>query len=1019
MRPAPPTPTCTTRWSRRPRTPLRSGPPSTRCTGRCVHGSRRADLHTGAGWTRSSAGAPVRNATSGPPLGPLQQPASLRVIWLRTGNAQASITVPILGPPVPPSGPPVYPQQRPAQARRPLPPHGRVSAKPWCPGANPTSMGLRSTRRKARSGRGCPSCIPALAGASGNPGAPVRNPRGPGGLCATGAGPARRQNSRPRGPHAGARPQPGLRPCRQASLRPAAHRSRRPSPGAAPAPAMVPRLTIRRRARSSTRCGSRPAPGSRRRSARAARSPCAAPRFPNPTTGPAFFPFRQPVHAKKPLFRLGRSASQRGLLSNPTPGPAVYPLQGPVRARLPLLHPRAAGPRQCRRTGQQPHCGPSFALRFPAGHASRRPSPRAAPALPGAPLSNPTAGPTFRPFRQPVQAKKPLFRLGRAESLPGAPVRNPTSGPAVYAPQGPVRARLPQLHPRAGRVTSSPGAPLANPGSGPAVKPLAGPVQAKRPLFLLGRVEARPGAPAANPTSGPVFRQAVQAIRARILQTFSKGRVSGNAGAPLFQVGPKFYPLNRPARAPVPARVRALPPQGHPGAPLANPTSGPAVTPQQRPSQARRPAPPWPDRVQCGCAGPEPVAGGFRAAVLPVPPGRPDPHHAPATRAQRGQPWRTGPQPDHGPGGLPTAAAGPRAGPDRVQQGPRSLQCRRPAVQPDLGPVVPAVHPAGAGAHPAAIPQGPHQQQPGCTAPQPHVRARRQATRGTGPGEAAPVPPRPHQQQPRCPGHPRRARRLPAAPAGPLAARPAAPARRPGVRERWRSRRQPHAGPAVYPPQGPVRPRLPQLHPRAGRATGNPGAPLANPTTGPAFRQFTEPARARIPQNFTKGRAYGNMGAPVHNPAAVHLQPLNKALRAQPAVFLKGRIAGNPGAPVSPPPTSGPKFYPLNHPAGNAFRAPGPFRKGSAQWRTGPNPVPPAPAVMPPAVASVVPYGPLAAVAFVSASGPLAAVTVISPSGALAASAVMESLPAPGSRHDRGTRRAARRRSGSDPAHLR
>ena len=82
----------------------------------------------------------------------------------------------------------------------------------------------------------------------------------------------------------------------------------------------------------------------------------------------------------------------------------------------------------------------------------------------------------------------------------------------------------------------------------------------------------------------------------------------------------------------------------------------------------------------------------------------------------------------------------------------------------------------------------------------------------------------------------------------------------------------------VYAPQGPVRARLPQLQPRAGRVYSNPGAPLRNPGAGPVFR-----AQGLI------------------------------RIRVQPP--LRGRIyATIKPAPVIIPPVTGPRVYPLEGP---------------------------------------------------------------------------------------------------------
>ena len=71
------------------------------------------------------------------------------------------------------------------------------------------------------------------------------------------------------------------------------------------------------------------------------------------------------------------------------------------------------------------------------------------------------------------------------------------------------------------------------------------------------------------------------------------------------------------------------------------------------------------------------------------------------------------------------------------------------------------------------------------------------------------------------------------------------------------------AGPKIYPAKGPAQARYP-LPPR-GRTTGNKGAPVSNPATGPVFRQAVQPIRGIIPQNAPRGRTGSNPGGPVEN----------------------------------------------------------------------------------------------------------------------------------------------------------
>ena len=112
-----------------------------------------------------------------------------------------------------------------------------------------------------------------------------------------------------------------------------------------------------------------------------------------------------------------------------------------------------------------------------------------------------------------------------------------------------------------------------------------------------------------------------------------------------------------------------------------------------------------------------------------------------------------------------------------------------------------------------------------------------------------------------------------------------------------------------------------------GRISANYGARVTNPTSGPVFRQATQPAAARIPPGSQRmaglgprGRVYGiSLGAPVRNPSQgpVFRQAVHPAQMRVPQVFSKGRVYSNPGGPVQnpPPPITGPVFFPKNWPA--------------------------------------------------------------------------------------------------------
>jgi hypothetical protein len=114
---------------------------------------------------------------------------------------------------------------------------------------------------------------------------------------------------------------------------------------------------------------------------------------------------------------------------------------------------------------------------------------------------------------------------------------------------------------------------LRNPTPGPvSVRPPGPPALSDRssPKDLAHRVGELPasarGAPVNNPTSGPIFRQAVRAIRSIIPQTFSKGRIGSNAGAPIVIPPIIFYELNGvqrhwQSRQPYPNLVSSTPTQ--------------------------------------------------------------------------------------------------------------------------------------------------------------------------------------------------------------------------------------------------------------------------------------------------------------------------------------------------------------------------------------------------------------------------------------------------------------------------
>ena len=309
----------------------------------------------------------------------------------------------------------------------------------------------------------------------------------------------------------------------------------------------------------------------------------------NPVTGqgPPVYPLTQPVRTRIVLPPRGRNSGSQGApVHNPTSGPRAPALSGPAGVLVVLV-----------RTGD--------------AQASVQSSPVVIPSQ-------------AQPPRQPVMARQPLPARGRAYGNDGAPVRNPAPAAAPPRPlTQPARYRI--IPPPRGRAYGHAGAPVSNPvtGQGPPFRP-QGLVRIRVTLPPRGRTYGNKGAPAVH--AGPVFRQATSPVRAPVPQPFSKGRVSGNAGAPVHNPvtgqGPPFYPQGTirfrvtqpprgrtysdkgapavhagpqfrqaasPARAPVAAPFSKGRASGSRGAPVQNP-----VTPapfRQATSPVRAPAP--------------------------------------------------------------------------------------------------------------------------------------------------------------------------------------------------------------------------------------------------------------------------------------------------------------------------------------------------------------------------------------------------------------------------------------------
>src|SRR6185503_3893823 len=270
---------------------------------------------------------------------------------------------------------------------------------------------------------------------------------------------------------------------------------------------------------------------------------------PTPTVGPPFYPFRWAVRAKITLFQ-----SQ----------------SGGVFAELPVGTGNISGPVSGGRPGGGMGCG-------------------------GAPVRNPTPGPVFIQRKTPVRFIIPNWqpRAGRIGSSFGAPVINPHRGPPVYPLEGPVRGRLPQLAPRAGRIGSNPGAPVRNPSRGPVFYPQKYPIAAADPLPRKGRVASNPGTSVTvtPPAVGPRIYPLEGPVRSRIPQTFSKGRIGSNSGAPVQNpsTGPQFRQVTDPVRSEIPQTFSKGRISSNPGAPVRNPSTGPQF--RQLPRPVRAPIP--------------------------------------------------------------------------------------------------------------------------------------------------------------------------------------------------------------------------------------------------------------------------------------------------------------------------------------------------------------------------------------------------------------------------------------------
>ena len=536
------------------------------------------------------------------------------------------------------------------------------------------------------------------------------------------------------------------------------------------------------------------------------------------------------------------------------------------------------------------------------GLAMSTPIPLAAPAPPATPAP-------FYPLNQAVRARylphSPIAGkvtgsgsngaiagavsgagFGSGNGSKGAPVQNPNPGPVFYQRKTPVRFILPPPQPRAGRIGSSFGGPVENPVHGPPAYPLQGPVRARIPRLQprAGRVASNPGAPVLNPAPGPVFAQRAFPARARTPLPL-RGRVYSSV-LPVKAAVPQpavFYPATQALRARLPLqpllRGRSA---SSAGAPVRNPVSGPVFT-QKTYVRGRITPPPRGRTYASGITarvtpGTGPVFTQRDTALrakLPL---------QPLLRGRMASVW-----------GAPVQ--NPQPGPVFVQA---TSPCRARTPLPPRGRVA-----SGKGAPVVVATQGPKFRQ--ATSPA-RIRVtlppRGRISANAGGPVSNPVPS--------------------AAFAPKKIVRAQLPLPRRGICRTIRFYplpANPQPGPVFYQATAPVRARLPELQPRAGRIGSNPGGPVRNPvtpTSGPVFVQRTSPVQAKFPLprrgvcRFIRRTPAG--GNPQPGPV---LYPLQSPVRAAlPVPVLRGRIGSNPGGPVNnvppPPPTTGPPFYPKN-----------------------------------------------------------------------------------------------------------
>ena len=468
------------------------------------------------------------------------------------------------------------------------------------------------------------------------------------------------------------------------------------------------------------------------------------------------------------------------------------------------------------------------------------------PGDPGPGASGPTTGPVFYPAVQPVRARV-AARMRLAGVYMGVSSRDLSFG--------------------TGQIQWNSGGPVVNPHAGPVFVQKDYPQKARLPLsqfFPRGRIAFNEGAPVSNPVT-TVLTWQKQAIRAKLARspfvgtiTAENARFTGNISGALNGGG----------------FGNGI---GCNGAPVNNPTSGPVFRQATQPIRTRIPQ----NRAGGVWMGVGPNDTSFGTGQVQWSSGAPVQNPVPPGVPQRGVPVRAPLPPLH-----------PRAG--RIGSSFGAVVVN-PAHGPPVYPLKSPVQARFPQLHPRA---GRVESNPG-------------AVRNPAPGPVVyalqgPVRVRIPQLQP-C--------------AGRTASSPGAPRHNPTAGPVFRAQgliraRQPE------PPRGtcrtsssviiiipsvpvtpfasrvPVRAVIPQTAPR-GRVSGNKGAPVRNPGSGPVFRQATSPIRIRVPQTFSKGRIGNNAGAPVHNPGSGPAFRPQGLIRPQPAVRSGGLYGDYLIPPVS------------------------------------------------------------------------------------------------------------------------